>query len=256
MAALKRYVAPAGVFVGVLFVWQVWVRAAGIKGFLLPPPTEIISTLRVEWPEVWAAGFFTLREALGGLIAGTVLGILAAFAASRWLLIKEGLMPFAIAVGSAPIIALAPITNQWFGITNPVAKMTVVAVMVFFPVMINMVRGLSDVDAAQVELMRSVAAPDVIILTKVRLPNALPYLFSALKVAVVLSLIGAIVTEYFGGSRDALGVYISQQAGLTRMAEAWSGILVAILMGAGLQLLLIGAERLLIPWHPSLRARA
>jgi NitT/TauT family transport system permease protein len=159
-------------------------------------------------------------------------------------------------MGAAPIVALAPITNQWFGITNPLSKMTVVAVMVFFPVMINTVRGLSEVDAGKVELMRSIAAKDSATLTKVRLPNALPYLFSALKVAVVLSLIGAIVAEYFGGSRAALGVYISQQAGLTRMAEAWSGIVVATLLGAILQFGLIGAERLLIPWHPSRRSRA
>jgi NitT/TauT family transport system permease protein len=205
---------------------------------------------------VWAAGLFTLREALGGLVAGTAAGILAAFATSRWLVIREGILPFYIAMGAAPIVALAPITNQWFGITNPLSKMTVVAVMVFFPVMINTVRGLSEVDAGKVELMRSIAAKDSATLTKVRLPNALPYLFSALKVAVVLSLIGAIVAEYFGGSRAALGVYISQQAGLTRMAEAWSGIVVATLLGAILQFGLIGAERLLIPWHPSRRSRA
>lgn len=247
--------APTAVFLGVLVLWQIWVRAAGIRGFLLPPPSEIVSTLQQEWGVVWAAGFFTLREALGGLIGGTMAGVLAAFAASRWIVIREGIMPFYVAMGAAPIVALAPITNQWFGITNPVSKMTVVAVMVFFPVMINMVRGLSEVDAAKLELMRSMAAPDTVTLTKVRLPNALPYLFSALKVAVVLSLIGAIVAEYFGGSRDALGVYISQQAGLTRMAEAWSGIVVATLLGAGLQIVLIVAERFLIPWHPSLRAR-
>lgn len=250
---IRKNLAPAAVFVGVLALWQVWVRVAGIKGFLLPPPSEIVATLRQEWEVVWAAGFFTLREALGGLIGGTLVGVLAAFAASRWIVIREGIMPFYVAMGAAPIVALAPITNQWFGITNPASKMTVVAVMVFFPVMINMVRGLSEVDAAKIELMRSVAAPDLATLIKVRLPNALPYLFSALKVAVVLSLIGAIVAEYFGGSRDALGVYISQQAGLTRMAEAWSGIVVATLLGAGLQIALIVAERLLIPWHPSRR---
>lgn len=255
MAAVKKYLAPAAVFVGVLVLWEMWVRVAGIKGFLLPPPSEIVATLRQEWGVVWAAGFFTLREALGGLIGGTLIGVLAAFATSRWIVIREGIMPFYVAMGAAPIIALAPITNQWFGITNPASKMSVVAVMVFFPVMINMVRGLSEVDAAKLELMRSMAAPDSATLTKVRLPNALPYLFSALKVAVVLSLIGAIVTEYFGGSRDALGVYISQQAGLTRMAEAWSGIVVATLLGAGLQIILIVAERFLIPWHPSLRSR-
>ncbi|MEX0668046.1 MAG: ABC transporter permease subunit, partial [Acidimicrobiia bacterium] len=163
--------------------------------------------------------------------------------------------PFSIAASSAPIVALAPITNQWFGITNPVSKMTVVAVMVFFPVMINMVRGLTDVDVAKLELMKSVAAPDYSTLVKVRLPNALPYLFSALKVAIALSLIGAIVSEYFGGSRNALGIYISQQAALTRMAEAWAGIVVAIILGAGMQLVLVVIERRVMPWHASRQTR-
>jgi NitT/TauT family transport system permease protein len=254
MTSLRKIVPPLVLFVTVLAVWELTVRGLGIKGFLLPPPSEIAATTVADWPVVWKAGMFTLREAVGGLIAGTILGVLAAFATARWTLIREGALPFSIAVNSAPIIALAPITNQWFGITNPVSKMTVVAVMVFFPVMINLVRGLTDVDAGKLELMRSVAASDSTTLLRVRLPNALPYLFSALKVAVVLSLIGAIVAEYFGGSRDALGVYISQQAGLTRMSKAWSGIVVATLLGAGLQLMVAGAERLVIPWHPSRRA--
>lgn len=250
---LRRYLAPALVFVSVLAVWEFFVRAAGIQGFLLPPPSEVVRTVSEEWPVVWPAGLFTLREALGGLLGGTIAGITIALAVSRWSTIRVGVQPLAVAAGSAPIIALAPITNQWFGITNPVSKMAVVAVMVFFPVMINMVRGLTDVGGAKVELMNSLAAPDFATLWKVRLPNSLPYLLSALRVAVALSLIGAVVTEYFGGSRDALGVYISQQAGLTRMAEAWAGIVVATLLGAGLQLMVMGAERILIPWHPSLR---
>ncbi len=251
---LRRALAPALVFLAVVALWEIWVRAAGIQGFLLPPPSEIIRTLRHEWPVVWPAGLFTLREALGGLIGGALLGTAAAFAVARWTTIRLGILPFGVAAGSAPIIVLAPITNQWFGITNPVAKMTVVAVMVFFPVMINMVRGLTDVGGAKLELMHSLAAPDFTTLWKVRLPNALPYLLSALRVAVALSLIGAVVAEYFGGSRAALGVYISQQAGLTRMAEAWAGILVATLLGAALQLLVMLAERILIPWHPSRRS--
>ncbi|MCA1735437.1 MAG: hypothetical protein LC739_04790, partial [Actinobacteria bacterium] len=124
---LRRYLAPAIVFVGVLGIWEFWVRAAGIQGFLLPPPSEIIRTVAKEWAVVWPAGLFTLREALGGLLGGTVLGIAAAFAVARWTAIRVSVQPLAVAAGSAPIIALAPITNQWFGITNPVAKMTVVA---------------------------------------------------------------------------------------------------------------------------------
>jgi len=246
---------PILLFWGVVGLWETVVRVAGIQGFLLPPPSEVFTTLMTEWSVVWSAGLFTLREAVGGLVAGAVLGVVAALATARWTLMREGLMPFSIAASSAPIVALAPITNQWFGITNPVSKMTVVAVMVFFPVMINMVRGLTDVDAAKLELMKSVAAPDYSTLVKVRLPNALPYLFSALKVAIALSLIGAIVSEYFGGSRNALGIYISQQAALTRMAEAWAGIVVAIILGAGMQLLLVVIERRVMPWHASRQTR-
>ena len=249
MTTLRRLAPPLLLFLSILVIWEVTVRAAGIQGFLLPPPTAIYTNLVAEWPVLWAAGLFTLREALGGLVAGTLLGVLAAFAASRWTLIREGVLPFSVAASSAPIIALAPITNQWFGITNPISKMTVVAVMVFFPVMINLVRGLTDVEAGRLELMRSLAAKEADTLRKVRVPNALPYLFSALKVAIVLSLIGAIVAEYFGGSRAALGVYISQQAGLTRMAQAWAGIVVVTLLGAALQLLVVGAERWLLPWQ-------
>ena len=148
---------------------------------------------------------FTLGEALGGFVIGSVLGIVAALATARWGLLRAGLLPFAVAVSAAPIIALAPITNQWFGITNPLSKMTVVAVIVFFPVMINMARGLVEIDPNEIELVRSVAGSERDLLRKVRFPNSLPYLFSALKVGASLSVIAAIVTEYFGGSRRALG---------------------------------------------------
>jgi len=145
----RRYLPPALVFVAILVVWEVGVNAAGIKGFLLPPPSRIIASVQSEWAVIWPAGLFTLREALGGLLGGTALAVLAGFAVARWSLIRAGALPFAIAAGSAPIIALAPITNQWFGITNPVAKMSVVGVMVFFPIMINLVRGLTDVGAGK-----------------------------------------------------------------------------------------------------------
>jgi len=250
---LARWGPPAVVFLAVLAGWELWVRAAGIQGFLLPPPTEVVRTLGQEWSVVWAAGFFTLREALGGLLAGSVAGVLAAFAASRWVVIREGVMPFYVAMGAAPIIALAPITNQWFGITNPVSKMTVVAVMVFFPVMINMVRGLRLVDPAELELMRSYAASDLQILRNVRIPNALPFLFTGLKIGAVLSLIGAIVAEYFGGPVKALGVYILQQSAGTRLAEAWSGIIVGTAIGIALYVVIVIVERLAMPWHVSVR---
>jgi NitT/TauT family transport system permease protein len=251
---LRRYLPAIVLFVLALGLWEAAVAVFKIENFLLPRPSLIAATFVREFDVVVPAGWFTLREALGGFVLGCALGILVAIATARWSVVNEGLMPFAIAINSTPIVALAPIMNNWFGITNPLSKMSIVAVIVFFPVMINTVRGLTVVDAGALELMRSYAAGPFAVLRKVRVPNALPYTFSAFKVASTLSVIGAIVSEYFGGSRKALGVYISQQAGLFHFAEAWAAIIVACLLGIAFYAVILLVERLVMPWHVSLRA--
>jgi NitT/TauT family transport system permease protein len=249
----KRYVPAALIFVGGIALWELVVVVFGIKGFLLPKPSRIATTFVEEFTVVVPAGWFTMREAMGGFAMGSIFGVLIALTTARWTVVKDGLMPFAIAVNATPIIALAPIMNNWFGITNPMAKMSIVAVIVFFPVMINMVRGLTEVESRQIELMHSYASTPRELLLKVRVPNALPYLFSALKVGTTLSVIAAIVSEYFGGSRDALGIYISQQASLFHFAEAWAAILVASFSGIVFYLLIALVERAVMPWHSSIR---
>ncbi len=251
---VRRYAPAIAVFVLALVAWETIVTVFRIEGFLLPRPTVIAVTFVNELSVVVPAGLFTLREAVGGFVIGCTLAVVAALATARWTAASDGVMPFAIAVNSTPIVALAPIMNNWFGITNPLAKMSIVAVIVFFPVMINMVRGLTQVDAGALELMRSYAAGEFSVLRRVRIPNSLPYLFSALKVASTLSVIGAIVSEYFGGSREALGVYISQQAALFHFGEAWAAIIVACIMGISFYVLILIVERLVMPWHVSLRA--
>ena len=250
---IRRYLPAVLIFISGLGLWELTVRVFNIQEFLLPKPSEIGSTFAAEFETVIAAGWFTMKEALGGFAMGAIVGVLIALTTARWTVVKDGLMPFAIAVNATPIIALAPIMNNWFGITNPMAKMSIVAVIVFFPVMINMVRGLTEVDDQQVELMRSYASTPREMLLKVRLPNALPFLFSALKVGTTLSVIAAIVAEYFGGSRDALGIYISQQAALFHFAEAWSAIIVASIFGIAFYLLVALVERATMPWHSSIR---
>ncbi|MCB0176463.1 MAG: ABC transporter permease subunit [Anaerolineae bacterium] len=199
------------------------------------------------------AAWYTLKEALGGFIIGCSAGIIVALISSRWVGTREALMPFAIAANSMPIIAFAPIANNWFGIDNPFSKMFIVAIMVFFPVMINLVRGLTQVDSNSLELMRSYAASDTEIIRKLRIPNALPFLFNGLKIAAALSMIGAVVGEYFGGPRIALGVFITQEAALFRFSSAWAAIIIACIMGITLYLIIILLERLAMPWHVSFR---
>lgn len=215
--------------------------------------SRVLVTKGVNVTPIFQASWFTLKEALGGLAMGGIAGILVALATARWTATREALLPFAIAANSMPIIAFAPIMNNWFGIDNPFSKMAIVAIMVFFPIMINTVRGLVSVHPRSLELMRSYAASEFAILFKARIPNALPYLFSGLKVAGALAMIGAIVGEYFGGPRIALGVFITQEAALFRFASAWAAILMACLMGITLYLLIILAERLAMPWHSSFR---
>ena len=250
---VRRYLPAVAVFVIGLIVWEAVVTVFRIEGFLLPRPSVIAQTFVRDFSIVAGAGWNTLGEAVGGFLMGSALGIAIALATARWSTLSEGLMPFAIAVNSTPIIALAPITINWFGSTNSMSKMSIVAVIVFFPVMINMVRGLTLIDPGALDLMRSYAAGPRAVLFKVRLPNSFSYLFSAFKVAATLSVIAAIVSEYFGGPNNVLGVYISQQAALFHFAEAWSAIIIGCIMGVAFYLVIVVIERLVMPWHASFR---
>jgi NitT/TauT family transport system permease protein len=143
--------------------------------------------------------------------------------------------------------------NNWFGITNPVSKMAIVAIIVFFPTMINTVRGLTLIEPRQLELMQSYAASPFKILLALRIPNSLPYVFSAFRIASSLSVIGAVVAEFFGGPRARLGVLITQEASAFDFARAWTGIFMASLIGISFYMLVLFAERRIMPWHSSFR---
>lgn len=250
---LNRYLPAIVVFVLAIILWEVVVVAFNIQNFLLPRPSRIAATFIEQFDLLVFIGWFTTKEALGGFAIGTSFGIIVALATARWTTASETMMPFAIAANSVPIIAFAPIFNNWFGVNNPFSKMMIVAVIVFFPVMINTVRGLTLVDPAALELMRSYAAGDFQILFQLRLPNALPYMFNAFKVAAALSMIGAVVGEYFGGARSSLGQFITQEAAQFRFDRSWAAIIIACIVGITFYLIILALERLMIPWHASLR---
>ena len=250
--------APAVVVFAVgIGLWEGLVRGLNIQEFLLPPPSEIVRTLWTERDTLWSAGWFTFEEAFGGWVIGCSAAIITALVLARWRGLATALMPFAIAANAIPIIAFAPITNNWFGILSPASKMAIAAVICFFPVMVNTLRGLTSVRPESIELMRSYAAGDVEIFRRVRIPNALPYVFTGLKVATVLAMIAAIVGDYFGGSQEALGILIRRSAGIFAFDQAWAAILVASVIGILFYAAVALVERLTMSWHPSIRgARA
>jgi NitT/TauT family transport system permease protein len=243
--------APAAiVFVVGIALWEGLVRGLDVERFLLPPLSDILRTFWEDRDTFVSAGLFTFKEALGGFVIGSAAGFAVAVVLARWRPLGTALMPYAIAANAIPIIAFAPITNNWFGILSPASKMVIAAVICFFPVMINTLRGLTSVPPAAVELMQSYAAGQAAIFRRVRIPHALPYIFSALKVATVLAMIGAIVGDYFGGSTDALGIQIRRFVGISAFEEAWAAIVVASILGIAFYAAVAYAERVTTRWQP------
>jgi NitT/TauT family transport system permease protein len=253
---LQDWIPAVVVFVAGIALWEGLVRGLDIQNFLLPPPSDIVQTLWTERDTLWSAGWFTFEEAFGGWVIGCSAAIAFALVLARWPLVAAAIMPFAIAANAVPIIAFAPITNNWFGALNQLSKMVIAAVLCFFPVLVNTLRGLTSVRPQQIELMRSYGAGQTQIFRRVRIPNALPYIFTGLKVATVLAMIGAIVGDYFGGSQDALGIQIRRQAGVFAFTEAWAAIMVASILGIAFYAAVAALERLTMGWHPSARRGA
>lgn len=246
---------PLAFGIGFLLLWEGAVTVFEIKEFLLPKPSSIGAALVREWPALRIAGWETGRIAVYGLVIGVIGGALLALITSRFVGLRDSLTPMAIAVNATPIIALAPIFNAWFGLTDPRSNQAVVVAVVFFPVFINTARGLTNVEASHLELMRSMAAEEWTVLRRVRIPNALPFFVTSLRLAAPLSVIAAIVAEYFGGPQNRLGPVITQNASFARYANAWAAIVVASVIGLGLFALATLVERHATPWKEPLHSK-
>ncbi len=257
LRATLRYYLPAILLLPAgLIVWELFVRVFNIQGFLLPAPSLIGQTFAENSTALIDRGWYTFQEALGGYVLGCGLGILFGMITARFKTLSSAFMPFAIAINAVPIIALSPLARIWFGI-DQASKVVIVAILCFFPVLISTVRGLTSVSPAALDLMQSYAASELEIFRKLRLPAALPFIFTGLKVCTSLSLIGAIVAEFYGGLMNrSLGTYIANEASQVRFRNSWSGILVACAFGILFYLVVSLIERLAIPWHVSVRRRA
>jgi NitT/TauT family transport system permease protein len=255
-AWLRRYLPAILVLPSGLVLWELGVRLFNIQGFLLPAPSQIGQTFVENWAGLLDRGWYTFQEAWWGYLIGCGLGILLGLLIARFATISAALMPIAIAVNAVPIIALSPLVRVWFGLGQP-SKIVIVAILCLFPCLISTVRGLSVASPAALELMRSYATPELETFVKLRVPSALPFIFNGLKVCTSLSLIGAVVGEFYGGLLNkSLGIYIANEASQVRFRNSWSGIIVACAFGISFYLLVGLCERVLIPWHVSVRSQS
>jgi NitT/TauT family transport system permease protein len=252
---LRTWVPAIAVFAVGLAVWQWVLPAIGVERYLLPRLSDVLDALRENWSVLRHGAWITFKEAFAGFVIGSSLAFLAALVLARWRPLGNALMPYMIAANAVPIIAFAPITNAWFGILSPWSKIVMASVLCFFPVMVNTLRGLTSVRPESLELMRSYAAGQTAIFRRVRIPASLPFVFTALKIATVLAMIGAVVADFFGGDTEALGVQIPQAVSAAQYETAWAAIMVASLIGIAFYGAVALVERLVLRWDPVARSR-
>lgn len=218
---------------GVLFLagWQVFVRAADVRSFVLPAPSDIWSAAVDAHSRIIGAAQTSGTNALVGLLVGTIAGVLLAALATRLPILGGAITPLVAALAAMPIVALAPLLNNMYSPLSPLPRREVVAISAFVPVFINVLRGLSQLTPVHRELMQSYAASGTAVLRTIRVPNALPYFFTGLRVASSLAVIAAVVSEYFGGLQDGLGSRITSSVGATDYPAAWASVFGAVILG-------------------------
>jgi NitT/TauT family transport system permease protein len=250
-----RIAIPALFGLAILELWQGIVTGLAVPEVILPAPSRIGEAIAGNLPVLWVDFVQTiLKGGLSGYMLGAGAGVLVAILVDRVPFLRAGLLPIGNFVAALPIVGIAPIMVMWFGFDWQ-SKAAVVVVMVFFPVLVNMVAGLSASDRMQRDLMATWGAGYWQTLFKLRLPAAMPFLFNGLKIAATLALIGAIVAENFGSPTLGMGFRISTAVGQLALPLVWAEIAVAALAGSVFYGLVAAAERAVTFWHPSQRGR-
>ena len=201
------------------------------------------------------AAWFTAKEALVGFALGASFGFLLGVALSQFRLLQRGLLPYVVASQTVPILAVAPIVVVYLGSLHVAAWFSVAVIasyLTFFPVAINTLRGLLSTDRRAVELMRAIAASRWKILWKLRVPAALPYIFSALKVSATACVVGAIIGEAPSSIQDGLGGYIVNfnQYYTLSPQNLWATNVIAAALGIAFFLVIVLAEKLVVTRAP------
>ena len=247
IALLSRWAAPGAIILLALTAWEVGVRLLQIERWLLPSPSAIGAELVESRGLLLRHTLTTLEEVVIGFGLALVVGIAAAMAIAYSRIVERAAYPFVIASQTIPIIAIAPLLLVWIGY-GIWPKIIVVVLISFFPIVVNMVDGLKSVDPDMLNMMRSLGAGRRQIFTKVQVPSSLPFLFSGVRVAIALSVIGAVIGEWVGSSAG-LGYLMTRSAPQFLTERVFAAIFILSVMGVALFALVVLVERLALPWN-------
>jgi len=236
------------VFVGGVLLWEAIVRVFRVPSFLAPAPTAVAASLAGGIRTHLYVEHFgvTLYEALAGFLIAAASGIVIGAVIAQFRLVERTLYPYLVALQTMPKIAIAPLIVVWFGFDTS-SKVVIAATVAFFPVLVNVVVGLKTIDAGKLELMRSLRATRWQTFRLVQFPHALPFVFAGLDVAIVFSVLGAIVGEFVGAQRG-LGNLILQFNMTLDIAGVFAVLIMLSLMGVALHLIMQAIQRRIIFW--------
>jgi ABC-type nitrate/sulfonate/bicarbonate transport system permease component len=231
---------------GIIGAWEAYVRLAGIDALLLPPPSAVLRFIGGNAGVLARNGAATLGELLAGFAGGAVVGLSLGLLMhlGRWF--RSAAYPWLVATQMVPIPAVAPILVLWFGFTLA-PKAVTVALMCFFPVAVSTVDGLGAVNPELLRLLRTFGAGPWALARMAALPSALPRVFSGLRVAMALSVVGAVVGEWVGATRG-LGYLMLQYENRGETAGLFATVAVLTAMGIVLFFMVGWAERAVLPW--------
>jgi NitT/TauT family transport system permease protein len=231
-----------------LAAWEAVIRIFAVSDFVLPAPSEIGVALQQKVGALSLAAIVTAEEVVLGFAVSALVGVALALMIVRFRLFGRALYPLVIFFQTVPKVALAPIFILWFGY-DLLPKISLIAVIAFFPVTLNMLAGLESVEPSLVALMRSVGASNDDILLRVQIPHALPHLMAGLKIAITLAVIGAIVGE-FAGASAGLGYVIQFASTQLETPLVFAALVFVSLLGAGFYYVVELVEQIAVPWAP------
>ena len=239
------------VIFGVVLVafWEFFVNWRDVKPYILPTPSSIWKEAVKRIHLLRSASAVSGENALIGLVLGVIVGTATAMIAKRFRFLSELITPLSAAISAVPIVVIVSILNNMFRLGSQVPRRLMVLIIVFFVVFVNVARGLRQSDPTQVELMRSYAAHERQIMRKVRLPNAMPFLFTAIKISAPISVTTAFVSEYFGGTQDGLGQKIPAALSNSKFALGWAYVGAACVLGLVFFAVANLLEFVAVPWQ-------
>jgi len=244
---VKRYAPSLALLALAVGVWEVVVRVRNVPDYLFPAPTAVASAFGSDGRLLASATWVTVREIVLGFALAVVVALALAILIHFSALLRRALLPLLVLSQTVPTVLLAPILAILFGF-GLTPKLIVVAVVCFFPIVVNAVDGLRSTDAELVRMMRTLDADRAAIFRRVELPGALPAIFSGTRIAATYAAVGAVFGEW-SGSSAGLGFVVLQSEPSLDTARIFAAVLILSALALALYGAVSLAERLLIPWN-------